>query len=216
MDNNPKLTPTQFAQKVKSKYPQYQNIKDDELVNKMIEKYPSYKDQIDFTIKKKDTASGSKDGSSASTRSSSPITQVGNVLTTGFNEQSKKPQAPNKSVKDVPTVNSKNWGKDLVNTLENSPSVFQEYQQAKSLTSDDQASVKQDLDDEINNRGLLNNITNLAKDWWNGVFSEEQALQIEKNPLANHFETIKKQHGNDLSPEEVTKLAYDMELGKRS
>lgn len=214
-NNNPKLTPSQFAQKVKSKYPQYQNIKDDELVSKMIEKYPSYKDQIDFTVKKKDTASVSSDGVSKSTKTNSPITQVSNVLEAGFSEQSKKPKQTT-NTRTVPTANTKNWGQSLSGSLGNAPSVFEEYQQSKSLTADDVASVKQDLDNEINNKGLLNNITNLAKDWWNGVFSQEQALQVEKNPLATHFETIKRQHGADVSPEQITKMAYDMELEKRS
>src|SRR5690606_23428805 len=57
----------------------------------------------------------------------------------------------------IPTANTKNWGQSLSGSLGNRPSVFEEYQQAKSLTSDDVASVKQDLDDEINNEGLLNN-----------------------------------------------------------
>src|SRR5690606_19053268 len=135
-NNNPKLTPSQFAQKVKSKYPQYQNIKDDELVSKMIEKYPSYKDQIDFTVKKKDTASVSSDGVSKSTKTNSPITQVSNVLEAGFAEQSKKPKQT-ANARTVPTANTKNWGQSLYGSLGNRPSVFEEYQQAKSLTSDD-------------------------------------------------------------------------------
>jgi hypothetical protein len=40
----------EFAQRVKEKYPQYQNIDDTELTNRIIEKYPVYKDKVDFNI----------------------------------------------------------------------------------------------------------------------------------------------------------------------
>ena len=39
-------TREEFIQKIRSKYPQYESIEDDVLYNKIIEKYPSYKDQI--------------------------------------------------------------------------------------------------------------------------------------------------------------------------
>ena len=41
---------------VESKYPDYANIEDGELVNKIIAKYPDYKEQIDFgeELKKKE------------------------------------------------------------------------------------------------------------------------------------------------------------------
>lgn len=41
-----KLTRLQFAQQVKSKYPQYKDIPDDRLVDSVLAKYPQYKDQI--------------------------------------------------------------------------------------------------------------------------------------------------------------------------
>ncbi len=43
-----KITPQEFASKVKQKYPAYAGMDDNELVNKFIAKYPVYKDQIDF------------------------------------------------------------------------------------------------------------------------------------------------------------------------
>lgn len=39
---------TQFAQRIKNKYPQYQDIDDLELANKVISKYPQYQQQIEF------------------------------------------------------------------------------------------------------------------------------------------------------------------------
>jgi len=41
------MTTQEFAQKIKTKYPQYQNIDDNELVQKITTKYPQYKSQVD-------------------------------------------------------------------------------------------------------------------------------------------------------------------------
>jgi hypothetical protein len=38
----------QFSQNIKNKYPQYQDIDDLELANKMIAKYPQYQEQVEF------------------------------------------------------------------------------------------------------------------------------------------------------------------------
>lgn len=43
-----KLTIEQFAQKVKAKYPEYKDVNDSELVNRMVEKYPEYKSRISY------------------------------------------------------------------------------------------------------------------------------------------------------------------------
>lgn len=40
------MTPQEFAQKIKAKYPQYQNVDDIELTNKILAKYPIYRSQI--------------------------------------------------------------------------------------------------------------------------------------------------------------------------
>lgn len=42
------ITPTEFSQKVKAKYPQYKDIDDVELAKRMIVKYPQYKNQVNF------------------------------------------------------------------------------------------------------------------------------------------------------------------------
>ena len=44
----------EFAQGIKSKYPQYKDMDDFELAEKMVQKYPEYKNSIDFEVKKKD------------------------------------------------------------------------------------------------------------------------------------------------------------------
>jgi len=58
MEQDPKVTPQEFAAKIKAKYPEYKDMDDNELVKKITEKYPTYKDQINFSgepIKKKST-----------------------------------------------------------------------------------------------------------------------------------------------------------------
>lgn len=54
-DNNTNpITPQEFAQKIKSKYPQYKDIDDVTLTKKMIEKYPEYASQV--SLKKKESS----------------------------------------------------------------------------------------------------------------------------------------------------------------
>ena len=54
-DNNTNpITPQEFAKKIKSKYPQYKDIDDVTLTNKMIEKYPEYASQV--SLKKKESS----------------------------------------------------------------------------------------------------------------------------------------------------------------
>lgn len=56
MEDNTKnpITPQEFAKKIKSKYPQYKDIDDVTLTNKMIEKYPEYASQV--SLKKKESS----------------------------------------------------------------------------------------------------------------------------------------------------------------
>lgn len=54
----PKLSPSDFAAQLKSKYPQYKDVEDGLLVEKMLAKYPVYRDKIDFSVKKKDLSDG--------------------------------------------------------------------------------------------------------------------------------------------------------------
>ena len=42
------MTPQEFSQKIKEKYPQYQNVDDTVLAQKIVEKYPAYKDKVVF------------------------------------------------------------------------------------------------------------------------------------------------------------------------
>lgn len=40
------MSPADFAQKIKAKYPQYANVNDDELVTRIVEKYPEYRSKV--------------------------------------------------------------------------------------------------------------------------------------------------------------------------
>jgi len=55
----PKLSVSEFAAKVKSKYPDYKDVDDSLLVSKMIEKYPVYANQVDTGVKKKEPSEAS-------------------------------------------------------------------------------------------------------------------------------------------------------------
>lgn len=53
-DGKPKkLKVTDFAAKIKAKYPEYKDVDDKILTDKIIAKYPEYKEQVDFDLKKK-------------------------------------------------------------------------------------------------------------------------------------------------------------------
>jgi hypothetical protein len=50
----PKLSPAQFAARIKSQYPEYKDIADDVLAQKIVSKYPEYAESVDFGVKKKE------------------------------------------------------------------------------------------------------------------------------------------------------------------
>lgn len=60
MEGNKKYTVSEFASKIKAKYPQYADIEENELVSKIIDKYPEYKEQIIFNKKKEPTTQDSE------------------------------------------------------------------------------------------------------------------------------------------------------------
>jgi hypothetical protein len=64
---NEKLSIQDFAAQIKSKYPEYKDYDDTVLTEAILEKYPVYKGQVDYTPKKKEvTPSPSSDGESVS------------------------------------------------------------------------------------------------------------------------------------------------------
>lgn len=233
MENkNPKLTPTQFAQRVKSKYPQYQNINDDELVNKMIEKYPSYRDQIDFSIKKKEVSkSTSTNQRSASAVKSSSSVSSSQSISSELQERimmkdAEKYMEENKHKPYTSVEMPKPRGKKAMsitdlqqaNTtglLGKKHSIYQEYKSATEISEEEAMRIKQDLDDELSNTGFWNKATNAAKTWWNNVF-DDPALQADTNPLAKHVREIEKSsNSQNITDEEKMKAAYDLELKTR-
>ncbi len=75
-----KLSVTDFAAKIKAKYPQYKNVDDTELTKKIIAKYPVYSTQVDLPIEKKNqvgTTVSSNTSKSVGTQSAAtPIPQT--------------------------------------------------------------------------------------------------------------------------------------------
>jgi hypothetical protein len=88
------ITPEEFASKVKAKYPQYKDVDDVVLAQKMIEKYPEYKSQVTFPSEKKNLVgtgvepSVESNGLDTSLVSTKPKTLVAppNKAKTGFPE----------------------------------------------------------------------------------------------------------------------------------
>lgn len=68
-----KLSTEAFAKKIKSKYPQYENIEDNVLVESILQKYPSYSEQVDF--KKKEESLPESIDTSAPLESETPSTE---------------------------------------------------------------------------------------------------------------------------------------------
>jgi len=68
-----KLTTEAFASKIKSKYPQYENVEDSVLVESILEKYPQYSEQVDF--KKKEESLPESTDISAPLDSEAPSTE---------------------------------------------------------------------------------------------------------------------------------------------
>src|SRR5210317_897891 len=80
-----KITRDQLAKKIKSKYPQYNDMDNDLLVDKILQKYPAYKDQliaedeqeVDEVKKKEDpTVFQEKDSDFTSVQDSSDISKT--------------------------------------------------------------------------------------------------------------------------------------------
>lgn len=87
MPDGKKIHFSEFAQKIKAKYPDYKDVDDRVLAEKMISKYSEYADQVTFDEKKKDLQSSSVspvvqesgDVQSSLGGSTSPLTDTGSV-----------------------------------------------------------------------------------------------------------------------------------------
>ena len=74
-----KLSAEAFAKKIKSKYPQYENVEDNALVESILQKYPSYSEQVDF--KKKEESLPESTDTSAPLESETPSTESSEMTT---------------------------------------------------------------------------------------------------------------------------------------
>jgi hypothetical protein len=69
----PKYSPQEFAQILKQKYPQYSDVEDSVLVEKILEKYPQYSNSVDVGLKKKDVGQSIGTGEETSSTDSKSI-----------------------------------------------------------------------------------------------------------------------------------------------
>jgi hypothetical protein len=86
-----KLPISEFAAKIKIKYPQYKNIEDTDLVTKITNKYPQYKDLVDFSgvsKKKEPLEPTSPDGGGAGTSEAQLGLKPAKIQPTIFKEPS--------------------------------------------------------------------------------------------------------------------------------
>lgn len=63
MPEDKPLSPTEFAAKIKAKYPQYANIPDEDLAKRIVAIHPEYASKVDFSLSKNSTDSVSLSGS---------------------------------------------------------------------------------------------------------------------------------------------------------
>jgi hypothetical protein len=74
------VTPEQFAQEIKRKYPQYAKVPDEQLAHAMVEKYPQYAKQVTFGAQPRDTVSAKPKLFSAKGLKSAAYTAVDRAL----------------------------------------------------------------------------------------------------------------------------------------
>ena len=124
-DPGKKLSPADFAAKIKTKYPQYADIEDGQLIDKITAKYPQYKEQIDFSVKKKEpyktTATAPKPVSGLETTTQEPAKKDGSLATT-------------------PPVE--------IQQNEKLQTLLSEYDAAKQLTPEDEQEIAQTVEQE--------------------------------------------------------------------
>ena len=94
-----KLTTEAFASKIKSKYPQYENVEDSVLVESILEKYPQYSEQVDF--KKKEESLPESTDTSAPLDSEAPSTEEQEVEVSGLTKEQELAEAKKVAEKDA-------------------------------------------------------------------------------------------------------------------
>jgi len=85
-DTQNPITPQEFAQKVKAKYPQYANVDDLTLAKKMVEKYPQYSNQVNFDTDVKKKGIGESNTQIPQQNTTESPSAVGSLATQSQNE----------------------------------------------------------------------------------------------------------------------------------
>lgn len=115
-----KITPSEFAQKIKAKYPEYKDVDDSTLTSKMLEKYPEYRESISMDEPKSQAKNpfGSGNIVEASDKISKPVSIVNKDVESQYNAGvQKKKEAISKGLKKANTAYELANGKDAVATI---------------------------------------------------------------------------------------------------
>lgn len=116
------LSPQEFSQKIKAKYPEYQDMDDNELAKKIVTKYPEYDGQVDFgktpdqqLAKAKARVFGDKSDSSLGGRIVNTVKGVGNSIWEGAGD-AQEGSALMKAAKDregIAQTYAQKWQKEF-------------------------------------------------------------------------------------------------------
>lgn len=112
------MTTIEFAQKVKAKYPEYQNINDEELAKKVLEKYPEYRDRVDIgvtTTPATPTTPTAQPTTMPATPQKGILRQMGEAIVKPFAELGVSAVNLAKNVKSVATGENKDYSQQSYN-----------------------------------------------------------------------------------------------------
>lgn len=176
------VSPQEFSKKIKEKYPEYKNVDDLVLAEKMIEKYPEYKSQVDFSVKKKDQAqlsSSTTDGKSSdsaqktgSSATKKPMKQYAGLSSEEMT-QMKQPVAQ-KAAQDSAAKFNKIQDPNIAK--QHQKAAVAAYKQSTAVSPQEVDIAKQEVEDEVNTVGFVNNVKSGVKKGWNMVADAATAL----------------------------------------
>lgn len=232
----PPVSAQEFSKKIKTKYPEYKDVDDVVLAQKMIEKYPEYKTQVFFDeVKKKDN--------SVSSTTNPKLASEGTVGSSGGVKPTSKPpldinkrQAElEKALKNV-KVTEQNM--DLVSAQTDELSAIKKLRKANeqaktnkrvseletdfyknTVSKDDDAIAEQRTQDAINQNGIWNNIKAVSKKAYNKTVGglaklvDEPGindLKVSTDPLSDEKKIVQAEalkNKEKLSEEEISQRA---------
>lgn len=232
----PPVSAQEFSKKIKAKYPEYKDVDDVVLAQKMIEKYPEYKTQVFFDEVKK------KDNSVSSTTNQKLASEETIGSSGGVKPTSKTPLDINKRQaeleKALKNVKVTEQNMDLVSAQTDELSAIKKLRKANeqaktnkrvseletdfyknTVSKDDDAIAEQRTKDAINQNGIWNNIKAVSKKAYNKTVGglaklvDEPGindLKVSTDPLADEKKIVQAEalkNKEKLSEEEINQRA---------